>query len=212
MEPISLPEPAHQPHLAPCPLLPVPHGPLTAACLAHLSSDRNTGFYEAALLYSQSLWLQGYPARAILLLNRAMGCDLTDAASVLSRWPLPYKAAAWMLRNHLPEHFVGNPRRHWQHLATRMVEPRKELRTWRAWACWRMACILLPEMPGDELQIAREGIREPSEEEIAGHLERLGLPGEVEIWQEALDYCSARANDEIRIQNVEGMTNGKGSP
>jgi hypothetical protein len=185
----ALPEPAHLPHLAPCPFLPLAEISLTAASLAPLAGDRGTKFYEAALVYSQSLWLQGYPARAILLLNRAMGCDFTGGEPVLSRWPLPYKAAAWMLRNHLPEHFIGNPRRHWQHLATRMVEPRKELRTWRAWACWRMACLLFPDMPGDEVQIAKEGVREPTEEEIAGHLETFGIPGEVLVWQEALTYC-----------------------
>jgi hypothetical protein len=183
------PAPAHLPHLSACPLLPVPQEPLTAACMAPLADERGAAFYHVALLYGQSLWLQGVPARAILLLNRAMGCDLNGSEPVLARWPLPYKAAAWMLRNHLPEHFIGNPRRHWQHLATRMVEPRRELRTWRAWACWRMACLLLPAMQGDELQIAREGVREPSEEEIAGHLERLGLPAELQIWRDALQYC-----------------------
>ncbi|HWB02043.1 MAG TPA: hypothetical protein VG796_03400 [Verrucomicrobiales bacterium] len=192
----SLTEPLHLPHLPPCPLLPVPATPLTARCIASLAADRGTGFYHTALLYSQSLWLQGYPARAILLLNRAMGCDLDGTEPILAAWPLPYKAAAWMLRNHLPEHFIGNPRRHWQHLATRMVEPRKELRTWRAWACWRMACLILPHLPADELQLSRENIREPSEGEIAGRLECLGIPGELEVWRDALRFSSSPPNDE----------------
>ncbi len=176
---------------APCPFLPVPLQPLTAECLAAFANDRGPEFYHMALLYAQSLWLRGFPARALLLLNRALGCDLTGREEVLARWPLTYKAAAWMLRHHQPQQFIGNPRRHWQHLATRMVEPRRELRTWRAWACWRIACILLPDMPGDELQLARENIREPSEAEIAGQLARLGLPRETDIWREALDYCAA---------------------
>ncbi len=195
MEAPSLPAvPAHPPDVPPCPLLPVPSGPLTAECIASLASERGGVFYHTALLYGQSLWLQGFPARAILLLNRAMGCDLTGCEALLQEWPLPYKAAAWIIRNCQPDQFIGNPRRHWQHLATRMVEPRKELRTWRAWACWRMACLLLPDMPGDELQIAREGVREPLEEEIATHLDRLGLPGETALWRDALRYCLSPAD------------------
>lgn len=189
MDSSTITSPLHLPGLEPCPLLPVPETPLTAESVATLASDRGGVFYHTALLYSQSLWLQGFPARAILLLNRAMGCDLTECGALLARWPLPYKAAAWMIRNHLPDQFIGNPRRHWQHLATRMVEPRRELRTWRAWACWRMACLILPDMPGDDLQIAREGVHEPAEEEIASHLERLGLPGELDVWRDALHYC-----------------------
>jgi hypothetical protein len=70
-----------------------------------------------------------------------------------------------------------------------MNEPRKELRTWRAWACWLMACIVLPDMPGDGEQIIRDGIREPSEEEIAANLDRLGHHYETVAWREALTYC-----------------------
>mgnify|MGYP007032627570 CR=1 FL=1 len=32
-----------------------------------------------------------------------------------------------------------------------MSGPRAELRTWRAWACWRMACVALPDLPADEV-------------------------------------------------------------
>ena len=190
---VSTSTPAHLPSLSPCPLLPVPSGPLGADCLAPLAGDRGPAFYHTALLYSQSLWLQGYPARAILLLNRAMGCDLNGSEAVLAQWPLPYRAMVWILQNHLPEHFIGNPRRHWQHLATRMVEPRKELRTWRAWACWHMARVILPDMPADEEQIVREGVQEPAESEIAAQLARLGIPGETEIWRDALCDCRQSA-------------------
>ncbi len=44
------------------------------------------------------------------------------------------------------------------HLPTRMVEPRKVLRTWRAWDCRALACRVFPEMPADEEQIAGEGV------------------------------------------------------
>jgi hypothetical protein len=177
--------------MEPCPFLPNQDVPLSAESIAVLGEDRGPDFYLTALHYAQSLWLQGFPARAILLLNRAMGADLQEAPALLQRWPLPYAAMAWILTHHREDHFIGNPRRHWQHLATRMSGPRAELRTWRAWACWRMACLALPHLPADEAQLAQEGIREPGEEEIATHLTRLGLPTETGLWREVLEgLCS----------------------
>ena len=177
----------HQVGLEPCPFLPRQELPLSAASVAVLGEDRGPDFYLAALHYAQSLWLQGFPARAILLCNRALGAALDGSEPVLRLWPLPYLAIGWLLQHHRPAHFIGNPRRHWQHLATRMSGPRAELRTWRAWACWRMACVALPHFPADEKQLAEEPVREPGEEEIAGHLERLGHPGEVALWREVLE-------------------------
>ena len=179
---------AHLPGLEPCPFLPRQEIALPAAGVAVLGADRGPVFYLAALHYGQSLWCQGFPARAILLCNRALGADLDGSEPVLRQWPLPYLAIGWLLQHHLPEHFIGNPRRHWQHLATRMSGPRAELRTWRAWACWRMACVALPHLPADEKQLAMEPVREPGEEEIASHLERLGHPGEPGLWREGLEH------------------------
>lgn len=176
--------PRHLPELKPCPFLPDVAGPLTAASVNALGDDRGPAFYEAALRYAASLWLQGLPARAILLLNRALGADVPADSPVLRKWPLPYAAVAWILRHARPEHFLGNPRRHWQHLATRMAGPRPELRTWRAWACWRLARLILPGLPADELQLAEEAVREPEEVEIFARLECLGLPGEAALWAE----------------------------
>lgn len=173
--------------LPPCPFLPVPDSVLTAACLHEFGTDRGPDFYLRALYYAQSLWLQGFPARALLLVNRALGCDLQGCEPVLSAWPLPYRAVGWLLRHHTPEQFIGNPRRHWQHLATRMSGPRAELRTWRAWACWQLARVAMPQLPADEEQIVREGVREPWEEEIAEQLARLGLPREAELWHAAME-------------------------
>ena len=84
------------------------------------------------------------------------------------------------------EDFIGNPRRHWQHLATRMVEPRKQLRTARAWGCWYLSRLVLPDYPADELQIQREGVSEPTPEDIADQISELGLPGELQVWQRAV--------------------------
>lgn len=173
----------------PCPWLPVPDGKLTAASLDTHGAERGAEFYLAALRYAQSLWLEGFPARALLLVNRALGCGFSGDEAVLREWPLPYRAVGWLLRNHLPEQFVGNPRRHWQHLATRMSGPRSELRTWRAWACWWLARLAMPEMPADEEQMEKEGVQEPGEMEIAEHLTRLGLAGEADLWRGAQLEC-----------------------
>ena len=70
------------------------------------------------------------------LLDRAFGADLAPGEPVLAAWPLPYAAMAWLLQHTPPETFIGNPRVHFQHLADRMNEPRREQRRWRAWACW----------------------------------------------------------------------------
>jgi hypothetical protein len=89
------------------------------------------------------------------------------------------------MRHFREDQFVGNPRRHYQHLATRMVEPRKEQRLWRAWACWHLACrVGHPEWVADEKQIREEGVREPGREEIEAGLRRVGIAGEVEDWIE----------------------------
>lgn len=173
-----------------CPYLPVSEQLLTAACMIPLGKDRGAAFYEQALTYAQSLWLQGVPAQALLLINRALGAALEPGHPVLAHWPLPYRAAAWILQHRTEAQFIGNPRRHYQHLATRMVEPRRELRTWRAWACWWIARQVFPDLPADLDQIANEGIQEPQPEEIAGHLERLGHPGEGELWRAAVPHIA----------------------
>lgn len=187
---MPLPEPIHNESLSPCPHLPMVDAPLRAGSMRRFGrGDENRGaeFYVAALETAQSLWLQGLPAQSLLQINRAMGADLADDEPVLDEWPMPYAAAAWVMRARLDDQFIGNPRRHYQHLATRMVEPRKELRTWRAWACWALACQIFPEMPADEEQIADEGVVEPTVDVIAESLTRLGWSGEGVQWRALLD-------------------------
>ncbi len=145
--------------------------------------NRGADFYRAALETAQSLWLQGLPAQALLQINRAMAADLAGDEEVLSEWPMPYAAAAWVMRQRRGDQFIGNPRRHYQHLATRMVEPRKELRSWRAWACWTLACRIFPEMPADREQIEGEGVVEPARQKIFSKLSDHGLPGEAVRWR-----------------------------
>ena len=122
-------------------------------------------------------------------MNRAFAADLKGNEEVLSQWRLPYEAMFWVLSSKREGDFVGNPRRHFQHLATRMVEPRRELRSWRAWACWVFACSLFPDCPADIQQIEEEGIVEPTREQIREALSRLGIPGEAELWSSVSRRC-----------------------
>lgn len=149
-------------------------------------------FYQQALLCGQSLWLQGLPAQALLMFNHALGADLNGDEPVLKSWPLPYAAMAWVMMRRTEDQFIGNPRRHFQHLATRMVGPLKARRSARAWACWSMACRIFPEYPADEKQIAEEGVREPGRNEIVAMLADEGIDGEVEVFRFA---------DGLRMEN-----------
>lgn len=166
-----------------CPYLPEPERILTARSIREAGNDRGPQFYFLALACAQSLWLRGLPAQSILLLNRAFSSDLSGDEPELEEWPLPYQAMRWVMENRAEDQFIGNPRRHFQHLATRMVEPRRELRSWRAWACWYLACRCFPDFPADEKQLAEESIHEPTREEIYERLGSVGLSGEAELWE-----------------------------
>lgn len=159
-----------------------------------VGAERGPVFYEAALGYAQSLWRQGFPAKSLLLCNRALMADVSAEEPVLTRHPLPYKAVAWLLQHRQEGQFIGNPRRHYQHLATRMIKPRLAQRVWRAWACWYLAKELLPEneFPADEPQIRAEGVVEPTRDEIARELRRHGGDHDATAWHEALDWCQPR--------------------
>lgn len=93
-----------------------PHLPEASPDLGpyHTRQHRANGgcnFHRACLELSQSLWLQEKPAQAILQLNKA---------SMIPEQAAPYPALVWFLahrKNHL---FIGNPVRHFQHLASRM--------------------------------------------------------------------------------------------
>lgn len=160
---------------------------MTAASLSAHGTDRGPRFYLCALTYGHSLWQRGLAARATLCLDRALGADLRGDEPVLHAHPLPYAAMAWFLRHTPPEVFIGNPRIHFQHLADRMNEPRREQRRWRAWACWAIARALRPEWPADP----KHEVVEPTPETIANRLERHGLAGETAIWRAALSPLPA---------------------
>jgi GNAT superfamily N-acetyltransferase len=178
--------PINPPH----PLLPEIHRVFGAEEVNAFGKDRGAAFYETCHQYAQTLWMSGFPAKCILLLNRALSCTLPVTEPIMQRWPLPYQALAWLLIHRPEDQFIGNPRRHWQHLATRMVEPNKELRSWRAWACWYLAKEILPErdFPADLKQIREESVTEPTHAEISAHLKRLSPADDAARWQAALDW------------------------
>ncbi|MDB6139892.1 MAG: Ribosomal protein acetylase RimI [Verrucomicrobiaceae bacterium] len=174
----------------PCPFLPETDRIIPAAEIVALGKDRGPVFYEASLRYGQSRWRLGFPAQALLQCNRALSCCLPGTEPVLRQWPLPYGTISWLMVNPKEGQFLGNPRRHFQHLATRMVPPHQDLRTWRAWACWYLAKAVLPEaaFPGDPKQIRGEGITEPAFAQIKERLGALSPANDVEVWLKALEW------------------------
>ncbi len=172
-----------------CPHLPPAREDLDWRALhLHRGAARGAEFYISCLEYGQTLWGRGLAARAILCLDRALGSDLRGDEPVLASWPLPYAALAWLLAHTPADVFVGNPRVHFQHYAGRMNEPRRELRRWRAWACWALVRAVCPRLPGDP----RHAICEPSVEEIAVALRIHGHAGELELWQSVLAAACPR--------------------
>ena len=152
--------------------------------LNELGSDRGAEFYLRCLTYGNTLWQRRLVARAVLCLDRALYAEVSAGDPVLALHPLPYRALAWMLV-HVPDAiFIGNPRAHYQHLADRVRGARSEIRSWRAWACWHIVRRVRAEFPSDPKHI----VREPSRDEIAGHLARIGLPDERRWWEQACDF------------------------
>jgi hypothetical protein len=173
-------------HFPACPFLPEvshPHGHTITRSLGPAKCDP---FYFAALSYAQSLWREGKPAQAILQLNKAFMADLRGDEEVLGRFPPPYAALVWMLRNRPADRFLGNPVRHFQHLATRVNGERKEIRSWRAWACFHLSQRVLPEeeFPADEEQIKEEEIVFPVWGDVLAVIRQHGWRGEAEVLEE----------------------------
>ncbi|MEM1059401.1 MAG: hypothetical protein AAGK14_09150 [Verrucomicrobiota bacterium] len=180
----------------PCPYLPMPHEPMTHETILNLGEDRGPVFYETALKRANWLWMEEQPAKAILLINRAFAsshvppgtAELVSEEAALSHGrtaldELPYRALAWMLRRAQPEKLPGSCRVHYQHLATRMSGPRRELRAWRAWAAWCYVRRIWPELPADEKQT----VTEPTEEEVEVGLAEHGTAAEARLWKHVLE-------------------------
>jgi hypothetical protein len=165
--------------LPPCPFLPPAPPAMDASALTAHGDERNAEFYLTALTYAQYLWQRGMAARAILKLDRALLADVTGHENDLKQWPLPYEAMAWFLRHAPADVFIGNPRVHFQHLADRMNEPRREQRRWRTWACWAIARAVRPEFPADP----KHQVTEPDLALIARKLGEHGSASEAAQWQ-----------------------------
>jgi hypothetical protein len=158
---------------------------MDASALTAHGTERDAGFYLTALAYAHYLWQRGFAARALLKVDRALLSDLRGDEPVLRDWPLPYAAVAWLLHHTPADVFIGNPRVHFQHLADRMNEPRREQRRWRSWACWQITRRVRPEFAADP----RHAVIEPTADQIAAQLDAHGLPGETAQWRAVLRNC-----------------------
>ena len=171
-----------------CPFLPeIDRVWLAAELRGYVRGCADAAHYRAALCCAQSRWQDHRPAQALLMLNRAFALALPPDTPVIREFPWPYAALVWILKNSASLEkdaaYLGNPRRHFQHLATRMQNgPLQELRVARAWACWWLTCHVRKEFPADTEQLEREGIREPDAQSIYAGLERLAGPAEAELW------------------------------
>ncbi|MGB0993188.1 MAG: hypothetical protein ACPG32_12065 [Akkermansiaceae bacterium] len=132
-----------------------------------VETDRAGEYQRALLCCAQSLWLQGKPAQALLQLNHVLSMERHGISE-----GLPYRAKLWLFTHREEGCFIGNPVRHYQHLASRVVGAHKQLRSWRAWACFHLAeRVLSPEeFPRDTRQVTQENLHIPS---IGGVLENL---------------------------------------
>ncbi|MBT8037662.1 MAG: hypothetical protein KJO21_08970 [Verrucomicrobiae bacterium] len=152
-----------------CPYLPSAPKVICAAETRPLRNGADqAAYYIACLSCAQSLWLEGKPAQALLQLNHALAVDLPIDSAAADQWPLPYQAKIWILTRHQEPGFLGNPVRHYQHLATRVSGPLREIRSWRAWACFHLAEGILPHdaFPRDQRQIIQENLILPTWEEV----------------------------------------------
>lgn len=150
----------------PCPWLPEVSEIHDFTITRRHGRERGAEFYQDALCYAQSQWMSGKPAQAILQLDKAWMADLACGDPVLASLPAPYQALVWMLVRAAAGNsgYLGNPVRHFQHLASRMSGPRADIRAWRAWLCFHMARRVLPPagFTPDGRQLAREGLWIPT--------------------------------------------------
>ncbi len=165
-----------------CPYLPQADGSMDWRSLNQFAACRDIEFYQTALRYAQALWMKGLPARSILAIDRALFCDLSGLEDGLKQWPLPYLAVLWIIGHRFPDQFIGNPRIHYQHLADRVRGERKDIKKWRAWACWYLVKVCFPEFERDK----KHQVVEPTVADIRDGLVQFGYPDEVAVWDRVL--------------------------
>ena len=165
-----------------CPWLPEISGSHDFSLTRRHGHVRGAQFYQDALRYAQSQWISGKPAQAILQLNKAWLADLSGSEPELLAHPPPYQALAWILEISSNGHcgYLGNPVRHFQHLASRVSGPRAEIRAWRAWLCFHLAEEILnrADYPRDGEQLAREGLWIPNRQRTLNEIAKHGWPDE----------------------------------
>lgn len=174
----------------PCPYLPEVEEIHDFTVTRRHGGEKGADFYVDALRYAQSQWISGKPAQAILQLDKAWMAELAGDDEVLVWHPPPYLALRWILKRAVDGScgFLGNPVRHFQHLASRMSGPRAEIRAWRAWLCMHIAEDELPvgRFPRDGQQIAREGLWMPGYTRSLRVVAEHGWQGESELAGKAL--------------------------
>lgn len=150
--------------LPPCPYLPNVDAFLPITHTRAHRAECGEAFFHACHELAQSLWRHGSPAQAILQLDKAMMAQVDDS------FTMPYEAILWIIQNCPNDQFVGNPVRHFQHLASRMnfKQPQPELRTWRAWACLHLTeqIIKNPEFTRDIVQVEKENLTIPELDKV----------------------------------------------
>ncbi len=157
----------------PCPFLPHINGSLPVHHTRDSKMECGPKFYQCCLELAQSQWLAGKPAQAILQCDKAMMAQLPAEPQLA----IPYEAILWIIEHSHEEQFLGDPVRHFQHLASRMnyKQAQPELRIARAWACLHLTELRFPmlDFSRDYRQIEREKLVIPNSEEILKRIKSL---------------------------------------
>lgn len=168
-----------------CPWLPEVDEVLDFTRTRRHGANKGVVFYQDALAYAQSQWRVGKPAQAVLQIDKALMADLSGDQWRQQAGVDPYRALVWIMAQAEAGEcgYLGNPVRHFQHLASRMSGPRSELRSWRAWACFHLAERVLCRAahPRDGHQIVREGLWIPGVTRAWAALEAIGWADEVGV-------------------------------
>lgn len=172
----------------PCPLLPKVNQSLPITHTRKFRPACDSSYFLACLHLAQSLWRSGSPAQAILQLDKSMMASSTEE-------PLdyPYAAILWIINNAPSDQFLGNPVRHFQHLASRMnhSQPNAQTRVWRAWTCLHLTEQLIPEAtniyPRDNSQIEKESLIIPTMKDTLLQLQKHGSNQETTLIRTLLE-------------------------
>jgi len=172
----------------PCPLLPIPEGPLSYRTLRAEPGGQALvpdELFDRARAYANDLWMRGLPARALLALCRALYLAPGELSEHRRQ---PWDVFVWMLRNHQGLDFLGNPRISFVHQATR-IRAEHVLKRQRAWALWYLSRANLPHLPPDP-KVSEDP---PALEELVVYLNEAGLPGEGTSFHDCLRQSASQA-------------------